>query len=88
MEHKAGGSTPWAKLHPAESLADADDAALMRHRFALINNFLTFGHFFCNLPYVNLTQLPEKQGFSWTPLAETVSLQTLEWECYILIISP
>ena len=21
---------PWAKLHPAESLADADDAALMR----------------------------------------------------------
>jgi hypothetical protein len=49
---------------------------------------VTFGHIFAVYHMSILTQLPEKQGFSWIPLAETVSLQTLEWECYILIISP
>jgi hypothetical protein len=39
-----GSGVPAAAIF-CENLADADDAALMRLRFALINIFLKFGHF-------------------------------------------
>ena len=36
---------------------------------------VTFGHIFTIYHMSILTQLPEKQGFSWIPLAEIVSFR-------------
>ena len=43
-----GSGVPAAAIF-CENLADADDAALMRLRFALINIFLKSGHFWSPL---------------------------------------